>query len=260
MAILKAVEDAMRQAGDELPLRPQFGIHHKHGNYDFVTDMDIRMQELLRKSLTPIVPNAAFLSEEDLSETPAPGQLYWLVDPIDGTTNFVRDLRLSCLSVALCQDGESLFGAVYHPWGNAFYYAEKGKGAFCNGTPIHVSSNPLTEAVASFGQGYGKRAETLTVMRPLLEKCYTNCVALRALGVAALTLCYIAAGRLDVYFEQAIMPWDYAAGGLIVSEAGGICTNWQGEALPLSHGGSMLAGNSACHAALFPIAKPLLSR
>lgn len=251
------LERAMRAAGDELLQRPEFTVHNKHGNYDFVTDMDVHMQELLRASLTEILPEAAFVSEEDLSEKPAPGQYYWLIDPIDGTTNFVRDLRLSCLAVALCRDGEALVGAVYHPWGNEFFYAELGHGATCNGMPIHVSDNAFADALVSFGQGYGERDATLRRMRPLLEKCYQECVGLRALGVSEVTLCYLAAGRLDGYYEQAVMPWDYGAGGLIVREAGGVCTNWSGGAPSMELGDSLLAGNPATHAALLELAKTL---
>lgn len=249
------LERALRAAGAELLERPDFAIRHKHGNYDFVTDMDVRMQELLRVSLGEIVPEAAFLSEEDLTQIPADGQLYWLVDPIDGTTNFVRDLHLSCLAAALCRDGQALAGAVYHPWSGEFFYAEKGKGATLAGKPLRVSEKTFAEALVSFGQGYGERPDTLRRMRPLLEASYTQCVGLRALAVCELTLCYLAAGRLDGYFEPAVMPWDYAAGGLILQEAGGFYTNWRGAPCDMHRGDSLLAGNPACHKALLDITK-----
>lgn len=250
----QSVERAMRQAGDKLPTQRDFAVRSKANDHDFVTDMDVRMQEELRVSLGKVLPEAAFRSEEDLSQQPTAGQLYWLVDPIDGTTNFVRDLHLSCLAVALCRDGEAIAGAVYCPWSGEFFWAEKGRGASCNGQPIHVSNKVLADAVVCFGQGYGERPMTLGKLYPLLEKCYIECVNVRALGVAELMLCYVAAGRMDGYFEYAIMPWDYAAGGLILREAGGVCTTWLGEAPSLAQGGSILAGNAACHTALQPLA------
>ncbi len=255
----QAVERAMRRAGDQLLTQRDFTVHTKADDHDFVTDMDVRMQEELRISLGEALPEAAFLSEEDLSQQPASGQLYWLVDPIDGTTNFVRDLHLSCLSAALCRDGKAVAGAVYCPWSGEFFWAEEGRGASCNGQPIHVSDKTLPQALMCFGQGYGARAFTLGKLYPLIEKCYIECVNVRALGVAELTLCYVAAGRVDGYFEYAIMPWDYAAGGLILREAGGVCTTWRGELPSLAHEDSLLACNPACHQALQPLAHAAFS-
>lgn len=254
----KPIEEAMRAAGDRLLEDHQFAIHNKHGNYDFVTDMDVKTQEALKASLAKVLPEAVFVGEEDPDVHPAPGQYFWMVDPIDGTTNFIRELRLSCLSVALCKDDEEVIGAVYHPWGNEFFYAEKGKGAFVNEKPIHASNNDFANALMCYGQGYGKREDTIKKIGPMAEKCYLECMGVRAIGVAALTLCYIAAGRMDLYFELEIMPWDYAAGGLIVREAGGVCTNWKGEHPSLAHGDSMIAGSKEAHAGIIGFASGLL--
>lgn len=248
---------AMRTAGAEMLDRADFVVHSKNGSYDFVTDMDFRMQERMRTALTQILPEAAFLSEEDLTQQPAPGQYYWLIDPIDGTTNFVRDLHLSCIAVALCQDDAVVLGAVYIPWGDEFYYAERGCGAFLNDKPIHVSDRSFAQAVANFGQGYGTRQQSYDRMRPIHAKVCTECTAVRALGTAEISLCYVAAGRVDVYIEQAIGPWDHAAGSVIVQEAGGVCTNWHGTACNLTSNDSMVAGNPTCHAEMLSTTQTL---
>lgn len=258
MELKTQIEAAMRQAGDRLLEKNDFAVHNKHGDYDFVTDMDVKTQETLKASLAQILPEAVFVGEEDPDVPVGENQYFWMVDPIDGTTNFIRDMRLSCLAVALCRGKEELIGAVYHPWAHEFFYAEKGKGAFVNDTPIHVADKDFHDAVMCYGQGYGKREDTLPIMRPMLEKCYMECCGVRALGVAEITLCYIAAGRMDLYFEQKVMPWDYAAGGLILREAGGVCTNWHGEHPALHEGDSLLAGTIGAHAGILPLAKTLL--
>ncbi len=246
---------AMRTAGAELLERPDFAIHNKGVDYDFVTDMDVRMQEVMRIALKSILPEAAFRSEEDLSEQPTAGQYYWLLDPIDGTTNFVRDLHMSCIAVALCQDETVVAGAIYVPWGDEFFYAQRGLGAWCNDTCLHVSNRTMHQAVACFGQGYGTRAQSFARMRPVRDRILTECVAGRALGSAEICLAYVAAGRIDVYVEQSIGPWDHAAGGILVQEAGGVITNWQGLPCNLHQRDSLVAGNAVIQADMLVTAK-----
>lgn len=256
--MLQKVADAVRLAGQELLKEQEYGIHQKSGEHDYVTDMDLKMQEMLRGPLTAIMPDAAFLSEEDLSMRPEQGQYYWLLDPIDGTSNFILGLEMSCISVALCRDNEPVLAAVYNPWRKEMFLAEKGKGASLNGKPIHVSERAFGDAVCAFGQGYGKRVETHKVMGPLIEQFYTRARNLRAIGCAELAACYVAAGRMDVYCEQQIMPWDYVAGKLIVQEAGGVATDWSGGELPLSRGSSALIANSAAYKDVLAITAKLL--
>ena len=246
---------ANREAGKHLLEPHTLKIHEKSDLFDLVTDMDVRTQEMLRDAYARILPEAAFLGEEDMSDTPAPGQLYWLVDPIDGTKNFVHGLMQSCLATALCKDGEALLACVYNPWNGEFYFAEKGKGATLNGRPIHVSHRSFQDSMAATGQGYGNREETIRRIGPLWEHCYIHCRGLRAFGSAELSLCYVAAGRLDGYLEQAIMPWDYLPGNLIIREAGGVATNWRGE-LPSPTGmDSLLAGTPSFHKEMLPLCK-----
>lgn len=248
---------ANEEAGEHLLQLQDIQVHEKGELHDLVTDMDLRMQELLRESYARILPEAAFLGEEDMSDTPAPGQLYWLVDPIDGTKNYIHGLMHSCLATALCRDGDALLACVYNPWNGEFFFAEQGKGATLNGRPIHISDRGVVDSLVATGQGYGKREETIRRIGPIWEQCFVQCRGLRAFGCAELSLCYVAAGRLDGYFEQAIMPWDYLPGNLIVREAGGVATNWKGE-LPSPTGmDSLLAGTPAFHQAMLPLAKSL---
>lgn len=255
--MLNAVAAAVRAAGEELLQGREYQIRKKEGEHDYVTDMDLKMQEILRQSLTALLPGAAFLSEEDLSAKPEGGQQFWLVDPIDGTANFILGLGLSCIAVALCQGDDALLAAVYNPWTDEMFLAEAGKGATLNGAPIRVSDRPFDNAVCSFGQGYGKRRETYRVMGPVIEFFYKGGRNLRAIGCAELAACYVAAGRMDVYCEQMIMPWDYAAGNLIVREAGGVATDWKGERPSLSRGGSLIVANGASHRAVLDFTSTL---
>ena len=257
MIMRRALLKANEEVGKLLLERHSLQIKQKSDMFDLVTDMDLRSQEMLRDAYARILPEAAFLGEEDMSDTPAPGQLYWLVDPIDGTKNFVHDLQLSCIATALCQDGEALLACVYNPWNGEFYFAEKGKGATLNGEPIHVSSRSFQDSMAAIGQGYGERHETVQRLKPLWEHCFVHCRGIRAFGTAELSLCYVAAGRLDGYIEQAIMPWDYLPGNLIIREAGGVATNWKGE-LPSPTGmDSLLVGTPDFHQTMLPLCKNL---
>lgn len=248
----------MRAAGKELLENQGYDIHSKEGKHNYVTDMDLRMQEVLRESLGRLLPQAAFLSEEDMSQTPSPGQQYWMVDPIDGTTNFIHGMGLSCLSVALCRDGKAEAAGVYNPWTSEFFYGQEGGGAFLNQKSIGVSPRLFEDAMVSIGQGYGKRSETILRMRPMWEKCFTGCRSVRGIGSSELCLCYVAAGRLDGYIEQAIMPWDHVAGGLILREAGGLATNWKGEEPSMTGLDSLLGCNPDTHRELVSLAKTLV--
>ncbi|MGI6403497.1 MAG: inositol monophosphatase family protein [Oscillospiraceae bacterium] len=252
-----ALLKANQEAGKHLLAPHSLQINHKADLFDLVTDMDLRVQELLRSAYARILPEAAFLGEEDMSDTPAPGQLYWLVDPIDGTKNFVHNLMQSCLATALCKDGEALLACVYNPWNGEFYFAQQGKGATLNGEPIQVSNRSFQDSMVATGQGYGARKETVKRLGPLWEHCYIHCRGIRAFGSAELTLCYVAAGRLDGYLEQALMPWDYIPGNLIIREAGGVATNWKGE-LPSPTGmDSLLVGTQAFHQVMLPLCQDL---
>ncbi|MCI9441164.1 MAG: inositol monophosphatase [Ruminococcus sp.] len=213
----------------------------KEGHANFVTKYDSRVQKELFDRLAEILPEAKFMGEEDNASSSFTGKGYlFIIDPIDGTTNFIRQNQASCISVGLLKDGESVLGVVYNPYKKELFYAEKGKGAFRNGTPIRVSEEPLSNSILLFGTSpyYEELA------RPAFDIAYhyfRKCLDLRRSGSAAIDLCDIACGRADLYFELRLSPWDYAAGSLIIKEAGGHIHGCGQTALQFEHPQSIIA-------------------
>lgn len=216
----------------------------KSGHANFVTEYDSLMQKELFQRLSNILPDAEFLGEEDDASSSFTSKGYlFIVDPIDGTTNFIRQNHTSSISVGLLKDGESILGVVYNPYKKELFYAEKGKGAYRNGTPIHVSGEPLSNALLLFGASpyYAELA------RPSFDIAYhyfTKCLDLRRSGSSAIDLCDIACGRAELFFELRLSPWDYAAGSLIVTEAGGCVCGCGQTALQFEKPQSIIAYGS----------------
>ena len=167
---------------------------------------------------------------------------YFIVDPIDGTTNFIKDYHVSCISVGLLEDGEVKIGVIYNPYLDEMFWAVKGKGAYCNGRRIHVSEQPLGNGLILFGASpYYKELHKKSF--EMAYELFSPALDIRRSGSAALDLCSIAAGRAELYFELKLSPWDYAAGSLIVEEAGGIVTTVEGEKLSFDRPCSVMAKN-----------------
>lgn len=222
--------------------RDRVQIDEKEGHANFVTDYDRRVQEELRTRLCAIVPEAVFVGEEeDIHASIGEGRAF-IVDPIDGTTNFIRDYKCSSISVGMTCDGETEAGIVYNPYLDEMFTAEKGRGAYRNGEPVHVSEQPLERGIVLFGTA--PYYETLS--RRSFQMAYEYfCRALdvRRSGSAAIDLCNIACGRAEVFFELMLSPWDFAAGALIVEEAGGRVTTVDGGPLTLGKPCSVMAVN-----------------
>lgn len=221
-------------------------ISAKDGYANFVTTYDKQVQAALKEKLLKILPDAFFVGEEDLEHKKIPAGYAFIVDPIDGTTNFIKDYKKSAISVGLVKDGVPTGGVVYNPYLDETFYAWKGEGAFLNGTPIHVSSQPLSNALVLFGTApyYKEFSEpTFRMAFEYLQKC----IDIRRGGSCALDLCDIASGRGEVFFEYRVSPWDHAAGALIVEEAGGKVTTLEGEPLSMNEPCSILASNVICH-------------
>ena len=217
---------------------------------NFVTKYDVAVQEYLKNELLAILPEAHFMGEEGKDQTDSLHGLCFIVDPIDGTANFVRGLRCSAISVALAQDGELIAGVVYQPYIDEIFYAEKGKGAFRDGQPIHVSDRAMCDGFYYFGTGSyyeGTENQTFSIARALFE----NMLDLRRFGPAAYELCNIACGRLELGFEVLLQPWDYAAAACIIAEAGGVTSQLDGTLITLDRPCSILAGNPICHREFF---------
>lgn len=201
----------------------------KGGKGNWVTEYDSRVQAFLKDRLLALLPGACFYGEEDEEDKADIHKGYaFIVDPIDGTANFTRGYRMSSISVALALDAVPVLGVVYNPYMDELFWAESGKGAYLNDRPIHVSDRTLEQSLVLFGTSpYDE-----TLARRSFEIAYryfSRAEDLRRSGSAAIDLCSLACGRADFYFELKLCPWDYAAGALIVKEAGGIVSDLSGK-------------------------------
>ena len=222
--------------------RDDIVISEKAGEANFVTTYDTKVQEELRKGLLKLTPDAAFMGEEGSDDSFVRDGYCYIVDPIDGTTNFIKDFHQSCISVALLKDGKAFIGVVYNPYLDEMFTAKAGEGAYLNGKEIHVSREPLENGLVLFGTApYYKELNRKSF--DMAYEDFQKALDIRRSGSAALDLCTIAAGRAELYFELRLYPWDHAAGGLIVKEAGGIVTTVEGEEMPYDKPCSVMARN-----------------
>ena len=213
------------------------------GVSNFVTVADQSIEAALKEELTSLYPQIQFMGEEGDNENIDFSGAVWILDPIDGTANFIHDLRNSCLSLALAINKEVVFGIIYHFYTKECYYAKKGCGAFLNGLPIHVSkTTELKYSLVSFGTSpyYKDSADEICEN---LKKVYLLCEDIRRFGSAALELSYTACGRIDMYIEKGLKPWDYAAAIILIQEAGGTITDYRGNPIDVSKPCDILAGN-----------------
>ena len=202
------------------------------GAADYVTKVDVAVQEYLRKELAARTPDVILLAEEQENDNLDPAKSYWILDPIDGTTNLIHDYRMSAVSLGLYENGQMTFGVVYNPFTEETFHASLGKGAFLNGEPIHVSHREaLDTCIIAFGSAPYEK-ERVSMLFSIFQRVFMETADFRRSASAALDLCYLAAGRIDGFFELNLKPWDYAAGSLIIEEAGGKITDWNGTRLP----------------------------
>jgi myo-inositol-1(or 4)-monophosphatase len=205
-----------------------FTINNKATINDLVTEADHASERAIFEVIQQAHPEHFILSEET-GAIPSNSNIKWIIDPIDGTINFANGIPICCVSIGVEENGEMLMGAVYNPFMNEMFFAEKGKGAFLNDKPIKVSDkdNLLTSClVTGFPYQY-LDAENGPLQ--IFEKLIRKSIPVRRLGSAALDLCWTAAGRFDGFYEHKLQAWDSAAGYLIVQEAGGIVTDLNGE-------------------------------
>ncbi|RHJ53129.1 inositol monophosphatase family protein [Bacteroides sp. AM10-21B] len=220
------------------------------GVADYVTQVDVAIQDFLKKELYIFAPDIQFLGEETGLQR-MNTDCYWILDPVDGTTNLMHDYQHSVVSLALCRQKEIVLGIVYDPFHDELFSAAKGEGCFLNGKPIHVSSaRKLSETI--IGIGTAKRELAKENFAKFL-KVYENSQDIRRLGSAALELAYTACGRQGGYFEIYLNPWDYAAGMLLVQEAGGKVTGWDGNALDPAQGCQVIGTNGKIHEELLKL-------
>ncbi len=235
--LIEEIKKVAKQAGEIMTTAKRPKIMEKSGHANFCTETDEKIQSFLIEKLKMVVPEAQFLGEEDgqdvFTDKMKSGYCF-VLDPIDGTSNFIYAYRPSVVSIALLKEGRPFIGVVYNPYDDMIFSAEAGKGAYMNDEKIMSADTPLSESLALFGTApyYTELQEkTFDIARNLL----TMCVDLRRSGTAAWDMCCVALGRCNLYFELKIQLWDYAAAALIAEEAGCKLTDIEGN--PLSYSG-----------------------
>lgn len=225
-----------------------FTVSHKDTINNLVTEADKKAEETIIAVIREDYPGHAILSEE-VGELKADSTIKWIIDPIDGTVNFAHGIPICCVSIGVEQDGEMILGAVYNPLMNEFFFAQKGFGATLNDKLIHVSKK-TNMAAACLVTGFPYNWEE-TSNNPLntFERFIRQGLPVRRLGSAAIDLCWVACGRFDGFWEHHLNAWDSAAGALIVQEAGGKVTNFNGDAYS-PYNKKVLASNGHIHADL----------
>lgn len=241
--MLNKIINAVKSAGEIYKSADKnFEINEKTSNVNLVTEYDKKIQEFLFDELSKIVPNAKFLAEEGENNKQLTDGYCFIIDPIDGTTNFIKGFQHSAISVGLAKDGELIIGVVLDPDLNNLFYAEKGKGAYLNNEKIHVGNCDIHNSLIMFGTcPYEHELAHKTF--ELTEKVFYKCLEVRRGGSAALDICYVASGKADLYYELIIRPWDWAGATLILKEAGGTCSKINGNELNLNQIDSYLCGN-----------------
>lgn len=254
-ALIEQAVKTVRKAGALLTDQSAIRNIWAKSETDFVTNVDVTVQETLKAQLASLAPEIQFMGEEQDNSRLDWNRPCWLLDPVDGTTNLIHSFQHSAISLALAEGGQIVFGMVYNPYSGECFTARRGQGAFCNGSPIRVSgADRLEDSLLCAGTVPGRR-ELADKAFCQMRNLYNVCQDIRRTGCASLDLCWVACGRLDGYVELFLQPWDYAAGLLIVNEAGGRITAPDGSPLSLCQGGPLLASNGKLHAALQSLLK-----
>ncbi|MDC7287004.1 inositol monophosphatase [Blautia schinkii] len=211
------------------------------GAADYVTNVDFAVQEFLKTELGKLFPEIRMVAEEKENNNLSATGTYWILDPIDGTTNLINHYGLSAVALALYEQGEITFGAVFNPFNQELFHAAKGRGAYLNGERISVPPHvALRDAIVSFGSSPYEK-EKAKEFFPIYYEIFMRSGDFRRTGSAELDLCYIACGRHHAYLELNLKPWDYSAGSIILTEAGGVITGWQEEKLPYLKNADIIA-------------------
>ncbi|MBW7837617.1 MAG: inositol monophosphatase [Sphingomonadales bacterium] len=243
-AAKKAARGLVRDFGEVEQLQVS-----KKGPADFVSVADTKAERTLIQELKKGRPDYGFLSEEQSEIKGTDPDSRWIIDPLDGTTNFLHGIPHFAISIAAERSGEIFAGVIYQPISDELFWAEKGRGAYVNNNRLRVSGRrELAQAVITTGiphHGRGDPVAYLAEMAAIMPEV----AGVRRFGAAALDLAYVAAGRCDGFWESALAPWDIAAGILLVREAGGMVSEFNGRAL-MMQSGEILATNGALHGPL----------
>lgn len=246
--IVNIAVQAARKAGNYI-LRAQENLANiavmEKGKNDFVSEVDQQAEKIIIETIHKAYPDHNIIGEEsgNIGSNPTPT---WVIDPLDGTTNFLHDFPHYCISIGVIEKGQIMHGVVFDPVRNELFCASKGKGAQLNERRIRVSNVPQLEK-ALLGTGFPFRDfDNLEPYMALMKNLMPNCIGIRRAGAAALDLAYVACGRLDGFWEFGLKPWDVTAGALLVQEAGGFVTDHQSQKEFLQSG-NVVAANPKIH-------------
>ena len=228
---------------------------HKKGRIDLVTDTDYAVEKFLKRELGGLLPAAGFMAEESTQSKNLEPGMTWIIDPLDGTTNFAHYIPMLAVSVALWSDGEPLLGIVHLPLFRETFSALKGQGALLNNKPIQATETKnMQDALVATGFPYTIREDVDEVLK-ILRRVLVSARGVRRPGSAAFDLAYTACGRYDAFYETGLKPWDTAAGMLLVREAGGKITRFDGSDYTPGDP-DILASNTHLHCKLLALTKP----
>lgn len=245
-----AIESAGRIIRSSSPEKARI---EKKSEKNYVTEIDIRVQNELCEALLKILPDSNIIAEESEHNLYNLEKPTWVLDPVDGTTNLIHDLRHSAVSLALYIDGKSQYAYIYNPYLDEMFYCKKGHGAWLNDKRINVTaSRRFADCLVAFGTTPYDRREAGRTFE-IVQQVFMQSREIRRTGSAALDLAYVAAGRFDAFFEKQLQPWDYAAGLLLLTEAGGAYSNWQGEHFEKLEPNGIVAANPYVHEILLSI-------
>jgi len=258
--LLQTMIEAAQAAGDRL--KDDFAalsgldVRFKNGPGDPFSEADLRAEETVKAMLAAARPAYGFLGEEGGLAAGEDAEHTWVVDPLDGTMNFVRGVPFFAVNIALAKAGEVVAGVTYIPMMDEMFWAETGRGAFLNGDPIRVArTHRLEDAVLAIGIPFAGKPRQQQFLHEIAQLT-PRVASVRRLGAGAVDTAYVACGRFDAYWEQSVSPWDMAAGAVLVREAGGVVTDTLGRDLDIM-GGSCLNATPGIHAALLEVLQPI---
>lgn len=258
--LLATAVEAVVRAGDMQIARFGTGVRvDKKGAIDLVTEVDLEVERMFRAMIAERFPDHRVLAEELGGASGAADGYTWIFDPLDGTTNYAHGFPIFCSSLALEIDGRIEIAAIYDPTRKELFTAERGQGARLNGAPMRVSAaGELIDSLLCTGFPYDVHGAIDEIVG-LFAAFVGRARAVRRLGSAAIDLCYVAAGRLDGFWEQRLQPWDIAAGALLVEEAGGTVSLYDGSAFT-SRAGQVVASNGRIHALMLATIRDFTGR
>ncbi len=239
-----AIIDLVKEAGQFVFDEELKKSVNSKGAADYVTAVDLKISEFVRQRLKELTPEIGFMSEEEEFKY---AQKRWILDPIDGTTNLVYDYNFSSVSLAYF-DGERVdFGVIYNPFNGDLFVAKRGEGAYLNGKRMGIAPDRnLDECLIEFGAGSTKKQfadESFAIGKEIFK----NCLDIRRVCSTALAIAYVAAGKINGYFERVIKPWDYAAATLMLEECGGVCSDFEGNPVQFERQSSYVCGTKKAY-------------